>query len=195
MKTPSHFLMTVAFSKALPRVPIVKSAFFLGSVAPDLPLVILSISGIVYYHFILGWSLDSTFHLLFDQLYFYNPVWIALHNFLHSPVLLLLGLGLIWQRRRNIGSIQRWLFWFLNACLFHTVVDIFTHANDGPVLFFPLDWSTRFHSPISYWDTRYHGREFAQFELILDVVFLLYILVPHLFRKIFKTGLRSAIFK
>ncbi|MEH1872118.1 MULTISPECIES: metal-dependent hydrolase [unclassified Nostoc] len=183
MKTPSHFLMTAALDQALPRVPIVKSAFLLGSVAPDIPLWILSISGIVYYHFILGWSLAKTLHLLFDQLYFYNLAWIAFHNLLHSPVLLLLGLGLVWRRRQNIGSRERWLFWFLLACLFHTVLDIFTHANDGPLLFFPLEWSIRFHSPISYWDWRYHGREFAQFELVLDAVLLVYLLGSCLFSK------------
>jgi len=176
--------MTAALDKALPRVPIVKSAFLLGSVAPDLPLWILSICGIIYYHFILGWSLANTFDLLFDQLYFYNPVWIALHNFLHSPVLLLLGLGLLWRSRRNIGSRERWLFWFLLACLFHTIVDIFTHANDGPLLLFPLDWSIRFHSPVSYWDRRYHGGEFAQFELALDLVLLVYLLLSRFFVKV-----------
>ncbi|MFN6462544.1 MAG: metal-dependent hydrolase [Nostoc sp. DedVER02] len=183
MKTPSHFLMTAALDKALPRVPIVKSAFLLGSVAPDIPLWVLSISGIIYYHLILGWSLANTFHLMFDQLYFYNPAWIAFHNLLHSPVLLVLGLGLVWRRRRNIGSHERWLFWFLLACLFHAVVDIFTHTNDGPLLFFPLEWSIRFHSPISYWDWRYHGREFARFELALDSVLLIYLLASRFFFK------------
>ena len=175
--------MTAALDRALPRVPIVKSAFLLGSVAPDIPLWVLSISGIVYYHLILGWSLASTFHLLFDQLYFYNPIWITLHNLLHSSVLLLLGLGLVWRRRRNIGSRDRWFFWFLLACLFHTSVDIFTHANDGPLLFFPLDWSIRFNSSISYWDLRYYGREFARFELVLDAVLLVYLLTLRLFLK------------
>jgi len=182
MNTPSHFLMTAALDKSLPRVPIVKSAFLLGSIAPDLPLWILSISSISYYHFIRSWSLADTFHFVFGELYFHNPFWIASHNFLHSPILLLLGLSLVWRFRRNIGSPSRWFYWFLLACLLHSVVDIFTHAEDGPLLFFPLEWTIRFHSPISYWNPRYHGREFRLFESVLNAVFLSYLFAPRICR-------------
>jgi hypothetical protein len=176
MLTPSHFLMTAALDKGLPRIPIVKSAFLLGSVAPDLPLWLLSIGSLIYYHYILGWSVAHTFRLVYGELFFHNPFWIASHNFLHSPVLLILGLVLVWRKRRCIGSIKRWLFWFFVACLLHTGVDILTHVDDGPLLFFPLDWTTRFHSAVSYWDYRYHGREFSVFERVLDGVFLVYLL-------------------
>jgi hypothetical protein len=174
--------MTAALDKSLPKVPIVKKAFLLGSIAPDLPLWILSISSIGYYHFLQGWSLVDTFQLIFGKLYFHNPFWIASHNFLHSPILLLLGLSVVWRSRRNIGSRSRWFFWFLLACLFHSFVDIFTHANDGPLLFFPLEWTIRFSSPISYWDPRYHGREFRIFERVLDGVLLIYLLNPRIYR-------------
>ena len=182
MNTPSHFLMTTALDKSLSRVPIVKSAFLLGSVAPDLPLWLLSIASISYYHFLQGWSLRDTFSLIFGELYFHNPVWIASHNFLHSPILLLLLLGLLWRSRRNIGSPVRWFFWFLLACLLHSVVDIFTHADDGPLLFFPLEWTIRFHSPISYWDSQYYGREFRIFERVLNIVLSLYLFSPRICR-------------
>lgn len=168
--------MTAALDKALPRVPIVKVAFLLGSIAPDVALWVLSILGIVYYHFILGWSRAATFHLMFDQLYFHHPLWITAYNLLHAPLLLLLGLSLVWRGRRNIGSRTHWWFWFLVACLLHSLVDICTHVNDGPLLFFPLEWMTRFHSPVSYWDPHYHGREFGKFELGFDSVLLLYLL-------------------
>lgn len=182
MNTPSHFLMTAALDKSLPRVPIVKNAFLLGSIAPDLPLWILSISSIIYYHFIQSWSLADTFNFVFGELYFHNPFWIASHNFLHSPILLLVALSFVWRSRRNIGSPSRWVFWFLLACLLHSIVDIFTHADDGPLLFFPLEWTIRFHSPISYWDPRYHGREFSIFEYVLNAVFLSYLFVPQICR-------------
>lgn len=184
MNTYSHFLMTAALDKALPRVPIVKRAFLLGSVAPDLPLWVLSIGGIIYYHLIRGWSLADTAHLLFDELYFHNPFWIAAHNTLHSPILLLLGLAYVWPRRRNIGSRTRWLFWFLVACLFHTSIDILTHVDDGPLLFFPLNWGLRFRSAISYWDPRYYGREFQWFEKTLDLVLLVYLLRERICRSL-----------
>ncbi len=174
--------MTAALDKSLPRVPIVKRAFLLGSVAPDLPLWILSIGSISYYHFIQGWSLRETFNYIFDELYFHNPFWIASHNFLHSPILLLLALSFLWQSRRHIGSRTRWFFWFVVACLLHSFVDIFTHVNDGPLLFFPLEWTIRFHSPISYWDPQYYGREFQVFERILNAVLLIYLFSPRLCR-------------
>ncbi len=180
MNTPSHFLMTAALDKSLPRIPIVKSAFLLGSVAPDLPLWILSIGSISYYHFLQGWSLRDTFSFIFGELYFHNPFWIASHNLLHSPILLLLLLSLLWRSRRNIGSPSRWFFWFLLACLLHSVVDIFTHADDGPLLFFPLEWTIRFHSPISYWDSQYYGNEFRIFERVLNVVLSIYLFSPRI---------------
>ncbi len=175
MNTPSHFLMTAALDKILPRVPIHQQALLLGSVSPDLPLWILSLGGIVYYHFILGWSLAATTRLMFADLYFHNPFWLAFHNLLHAPFLLLLGIVVVWRKRRNINSIHRWLFWFLIACLFHSIVDVFTHVDDGPLLLFPLDWTTRFHSPISYWDARYYGKQFQQFEITLNGLLLIYL--------------------
>lgn len=178
MNTPTHFLMTAAIERGLPRVPIVKSAFLWGSVAPDLPLWVLSIAGIIYYHFIQKWSLAATFHYLFDQLYFHNPFWIASHNFLHSPVLLLILISVVGRKRRTITSPQRWWFWFFMACLLHSFVDIFTHADDGPLLLFPFEWTLRFPSPVSYWDHRYYGKEFGWFEKILDVVLILYLSFP-----------------
>ncbi len=168
--------MTATLDKILPRVPIHRQAFLLGSVAPDIPLWILSLGGIVYYHFILGWSMVETSRWMFGNLYFHHPFWLAFHNLFHAPILLLTGIAVVWKKRRNIGSVDRWLFWFLLACLLHSVVDILTHADDGPLLFFPFNWVLRFHSPISYWDPRYHGREFSRFELILDGLFVFYLL-------------------
>ena len=66
------------------------------------------------------------------------------------------------------------LVWFALATIFHTVIDIFTHHSDGPVFLFPLTWSYRFQSPISYWETEYYSRQFAIFEMALDGVILLY---------------------
>ncbi|HEY9737222.1 MAG TPA: metal-dependent hydrolase [Trichocoleus sp.] len=176
MNTPSHFLMTAALDKALPRVPIHRQAFLLGSVAPDIALWLLSIGGMVYYRFILGWSSQEAFDVMFDNLYFHNPFWIAAHNLLHAPILLLLGIGLVWRKRRNIGSSSRFFFWFLLACLLHAGVDILTHVDDGPVLFFPFSWTVRFHSSVSYWDPRHYGREFGLFEAILNSLLILYLL-------------------
>jgi hypothetical protein len=58
----------------------------------------------------------------------------------------------------------------------HTVIDIATHVDDGPLLFFPFNWSYRLQSPISYWDPEHYGLIFAPLEHLLDVA-LIFILV------------------
>jgi len=185
MNTPSHFLITATLEKSLPKVTIVKSAFLLGSIAPDLPLWILSIGGVIYYPLFKGWSLEDTGNYMFGELFFQNPFWIGSHNFLHSPVVLLLGLALVWYLRRRDSNLPTgWLLWFLLACLLHTVLDILTHADDGPLLFFPLDWTIRFQSPVSYWDHRYYGREFGFFEQGLNLVLSIYLIGPWAYRRL-----------
>lgn len=174
--------MTAALRKRCRRVPIPTFAFLLGSVAPDIPLYLLSIGSAFYYRFIVGLSAERTFRHMYDTMYFENPGWIAAHNLLHAPALLLIALAVLWRYYRTLGSAQRWLFWFLVACLFHSVVDIATHVDDGPVLFFPFDWTMRFHSPVSYWDRRYYGTQFAAFELALDLVLLVYLLGGRIWR-------------
>ncbi|NJR39912.1 MAG: hypothetical protein HC781_15180 [Leptolyngbyaceae cyanobacterium CSU_1_4] len=181
--------MTATLAKAMPRVPIVKSAFLWGSIAPDLALWGLSLGGIFYYHFILGWSIKQAFALMFDHLYFHHPLWIVSHNLLHAPILLLLGLGWAWRcsSREEGSEISRWFLGFFLACLMHSGVDILTHVDDGPLIFFPLDWTTRFQSRVSYYDDRYYGREFSLFERSLNLFFLVYLFyspVYQYFRKL-----------
>ena len=180
MNTPSHFLVNAAVEKSLPDLPIAKTAFLLGSVAPDLPLYILTLGGIVYYHYIQGFTLAKTFKILFDELFFQNPFWIASHNLLHSPLILVTALIFFWPHQHHLGSEQHWYFWFFAGCLLHTALDIPTHVDDGPLLLFPLEWTIRFQSPISYWDPRYYGREFSRFEAILDLILLIYLIPPSL---------------
>ena len=91
---------------------------------------------------------DAIFGTNYDQLYFTNPWWILGHNLFHAPLLILLygAVGWIaWKRGRAWGMM---LFWFAIGCGLHSTLDIFTHVNDGPVLFFPLNWTYRFTAPI-----------------------------------------------
>jgi hypothetical protein len=168
--------MTAALRKRYRRAPIPTFALLLGSVAPDIPLFLLSIGSAFYYRFIVGLSPERTFRHMYDTMYFENPGWIAGHNLLHAPVLLLTAMAVLWPHRRTPRGPGRPLFWFLVACLFHSAVDIVTHVDDGPLLFFPFDWTTRFHSAVSYWDRRYYGAQFATFELALDLALLVYLL-------------------
>jgi hypothetical protein len=194
MNTPSHWFMTAALAKALPRLSIAKWAVWVGAIAPDVPLWLLSIGGMLYYRALRGWSTEAAFTRMFDELFFTDPLWIVPHNFLHAPLVLLMGLAIAgrwlqWEQQRfSLGQSTRsprWagrLFWFLMACLLHTGVDILTHADDGPLIFFPFDWQTRFHSPISYWDKRYHASTFQWFELGLNVMCVAYLIKPRLVR-------------
>lgn len=182
MNTPTHFLMTAALGKAFPRLGMVRSAALLGSVAPDVPLYMLSIGGLAYFHKLQGWTLEESARHIFDTLYFEDPIWIALHNCLHSP----LSLSVLLLLTRLVKSVRlaNWFRWFLVACLFHSFVDILTHYDDGPLLLWPWHWGIRFNSPISYWDHRHYGSEVARFELALVIGLIAYLVGPPLYRRI-----------
>lgn len=184
MNTPSHLLMTAAARKALPRLHIPAGAVLIGSVAADLPLYLLSFGGYVYFHFSLGWSSSDTFSHMYDTLFYEDKIWMALHNVLHAPIVLVVGAALAWAARRASPGPSRWLLWFLMACLLHSVVDIFTHHDDGPLLLFPFDWRMRYIGPISYWDSSHYGREFARIELVLDSFFLIYLFGPKIVSRV-----------
>jgi hypothetical protein len=150
----------------------------LGGIAPDLPLYLLSIGGFVYYRYFLGWEAGRVFAYLFDTLFFTDPFWIATHNLLHAPLVLLAMLAATWTARTVPGRWRHWVFWFAAGCLIHTGIDIVTHVDDGPILFFPFEWTFRFRAPLSYWDPRYFGREFTIFEIGLNLALLAYLLIP-----------------
>ncbi len=175
MTTPSHLIMTAALRKRARRVPIPTLAFLLGSVVPDLPLTLLSLGGSLYYRTVAGLSPEAAFRHMYGTMYFKDPGWIAAHNLLHSPTLLVVALVLLRPYRRAIQGRRRSYFWFLVACLLHSAVDIVTHVDDGPLLFFPLNWTFRFSSPVSYWDHHYYGAQFAVFELVFDLWLLAYL--------------------
>ena len=195
MQTYSHTVITAALIKparALAdgrpnRWPRVRTgALLIGSFLPDLPLILMTVAAIaldiqsgVFRQIQNGppsASGGSSLTMrLFDVYFFENPWVIAFHNLFHSPVLLalylLIGYGL-WRRGIRGGD---WFFWLAAAAMFHTLLDIPLHTDDGPLLLFPLNWRWRFHSPVSYWDPAHYGREWAAFEHLLDLGLLLYL--------------------
>lgn len=187
MQTYSHFLMTALAGDRLKKrkVEVHSQALLLGSVLPDLALYLLTGWYLVYYRWLapVDQRPDSVFGDLYDQYYFHNPIWIVGHNLFHAP-LMLTALGIAgylgMQRRRKWGAL---LFWLAVGCSFHSLVDIFTHRDDGPLLFFPFDWSYRFAAPVSYWDPRYGGSVFAPLELALDALIIGYFVVLWLRRR------------
>ena len=176
MQTPSHFLITAVLAHKTPRRrKIYTIALLIGSILPDLPLLLLTVAYEIYYRWFATPPTDGSImeYLHFD-LFFNDPVWIVSHNFFHSLIinLLLLGAGFVGIKRG-----WRWgrpLFWFCIGTIFHTLIDIFTHHSDGPLLFFPLNWTFRFASPISYWEGAYYGRAFTIFEYTLDILLIAY---------------------
>jgi len=207
MNTPSHFLMTAALRKALPWLTMSRSAVLLGSMAPDIPLYLLSFGGLFYFYSVEGLSLEASARHIYGTLYFEDRGWIACHNLLHSPLSLALGfVGVCWVRGWNFrppsltppqndhvstagpsmgtpfgaSPLADWLYWFLLACGLHSFVDVLTHYDDGPLLFWPLNWSLRFASPVSYWDPAHYGSVFAPFELALVIGLTGYLMLPWL---------------
>ncbi|QDU41470.1 hypothetical protein Mal4_58380 [Maioricimonas rarisocia] len=178
MNTPSHLLMTAAAAKRWGTSNVPRLAVWLGAVAPDLPLYLLTFGGLWFFHKWQGWTLEASARHIFDTLYFSDPGWIACHNLLHSPTSLAMGLVVAKLAWRRWPRTARWCTWFLAACALHAAVDIVTHHDDGPLLFWPIDWSTRFASPVSYWDQRHFGREFFRMELLLDLLLFVYLIWP-----------------
>lgn len=184
MMTQTHFLMTAAVRKGLPRWAMPAWAVLLGSVAPDIPLTVLSLGGFAYFTGMLGWTGGEAARRMYGTLYFENPWWIGAHSLLHSPTsVLLLLVGVQWGLGRW-PAWQRFARWFLLACLFHSLVDVATHYDDGPVVFWPFEWSYRFASPVSYWDPAHYGREFAVFELALTGLLVGYLVLPWAARRV-----------
>lgn len=216
MNTPSHLLVTAALGKPMAaltrrhpdRWPLLSRwALLLGSILPDLPLIAISVwamgsdwvNGVFQNEAfaaaapgtpptpeLLALSKTMT---LFRVWFYENPWVITAQNLFHSPLLIVLYLVIgyvMWRRGREWGQ---WFFWLAIGCLLHTLADIPLHVDDGPLLLFPLNWHLRFQSPISYWDPRYHGREWSVFENLLDVTLLIYLFIAY--RQRFATWIRQ----
>lgn len=177
MQTYSHFIITASLARHLARrgVRVDARALLAGSALPDAPLGALSAGYVLDRRILRPHLPDKTLcSPTYNDLYFNDPWWIAAHNLLHAPLLILL-LGVTGFRFRN-GIWGRQLAWFAAGCGLHSLVDIFTHAGDGPVLLFPLEWHKRINSPVSYWDPEHGGRRFRRIERLVDVALAGYLL-------------------
>jgi hypothetical protein len=188
MNTPSHWIMTIAaarflhrrrkrigteavgFRRRYPRL-----ALAIGAWAPDTALTALTIGGLIWFQIVKGWTAGRTAEHMFKHLFYHDPGWIFLHNFLHSPTMVLLLSVANALLLSPWPQLQRWLKYFLVACLFHDLVDIVTHHDDGPLFLFPFNWHLRFASPVSYWDPAHGGRAFAMCEFVLNIALVVYL--------------------
>lgn len=201
MNTVTHVLVNAAIDRrvreqrdggnATGEHPIATKAFLWGGAAPDLPLIAMTAGAMAWFPLRHGWSLGRSFEHIFRNLYFENPAWIAANNLLQSPTMLLLMLaGLVLLRRRRPAAAHSML-WFLLGAVVHVALDIPVHHDDGPLLFFPFQWTIRFQSPVSYWDPRHYGDIVRIVELVLMVALVLYLLRPRLRRWFGRTNAGS----
>lgn len=181
---PSHLVINAAIEKKFgPRVRLARSAFLWGSVIPDLPLLLLSVGYFTYYRYFTIEDISGIMDKAFGEMYFHDPVWIAGHNFLHSPTALILYTVLLWRFVDKPTTRGHWWLSFVFGCMVHSVIDVLTHHDDGPVLFFPFEWHIRFYSPISYWDRTYYADQFFYVELLINILLLGYLFLPKLLQR------------
>ncbi len=201
MQTYSHLILTAALAVPAARLnhqnnkhlpPLSISALLVGSILPDMFLIILSIIAIVR-DVVTGVFINNEFAStpgipptpelleismtakLFEVWFFENPWVITAQNLFHSPLLLAIFIVvsyMAWQRGWRWGV---WCFWLFCAAMLHTLIDIPLHVTDGPLLLFPLNWHLRFISPVSYWDPKFYGREWRIFEHLLMLVLLIFL--------------------
>jgi len=177
MRTLSHLLVTAGLGDRLQKrgSPVHLKAFLAGSVLPDLALALLT-AGYVIANAGARAAQPGADRLMdsYHALYFNNPLWIVSHNLFHAPfVIAVLFLAGVLAERRGL----RWapaLRWLALGLALHSAVDILTHHDDGPLLFFPFDWRYRFPSPVSYWDRAHYAGIFTVFEYGLDLLLVAY---------------------
>ena len=135
--------------------------FVAGGLAPDIGLYALSAGAGIFFPLVRGMTFQESMKHAFDDLFFDDPAWVAIHNSLHSPVVLagLAAVGKLTKSNRLVA--------FAAGCKLHTAMDIPVHHNDGPLVFFPLDWKTRFDSPVSYYDADHYGKIVAPIDFAI----------------------------
>ena len=166
-------LINWTWAKSLPVKAFPKSAVLLGSIAPDIPLYFLSIGGALWFSWFEEMKPGEVAQHMFKNLFYNDPVWMSLHNVLHSPTVLVAALSVICFLRGGTGMLESWWTWFFGSCLLHTLVDIPVHHDDGPLVFWPLNWSYRYASPFSYWDTNHYAAYVIPFEISLAITLTL----------------------
>lgn len=142
-------------------------AFVVGGIVPDVALYALNLAALIYYPLVDGTSIGDAHQRAMDDLYFNSTWWIIGHNVLHAPLVLLVvfaGASLMQPPR----SAQ--LKAFAAGALLHSLIDIAVHHDDGPLVFFPVSWSIRFTSPVSYWDPDHYGWFVRPIDLAITAV-------------------------
>ena len=175
MQTYSHLLINAALSIGFIRNKKFHwKGFCLGSILPDLPLYVLSF-GMIMVQSQLFFGDQNSFWKLYDTYFFEHPLWIISYNYLHASfILLTIVIVGKWLTKRGVPRTS-WIVSFAWGCWIHTLCDIFTHHDDGPLIFFPFDWHYRFISAISYWDKEHFAQIVFPIEHLMDALLLIFI--------------------
>ncbi len=138
---------------ARPLRPATLIASLAGGLVPDMPMFAM----VMWATRVAGVPEGEVFGRLY-----YSDRWQAVfaidHGLLVWGTLLVLA---VWRRNPILQA-------FAGAGLLHVAADFLTHNDDARRQFWPVtDWV--FRSPVSYWDPRFYGAEFAVFEFGLAV--------------------------
>lgn len=157
-------LIGYGLGKILPGVGKDKVPWVIaGAVLPDFPLI--CVAALCWLIALLCGEYYSFVNLV-DHFYFKNDVIIAFHHVLHAPLsLLMLTVFCLFYGKGPQG------LWFLAGAASHSLVDVFTHAQDGILIFWPFNWTYRFNSGVDQWDMDGAGYLLIIMESLSLIVF------------------------
>lgn len=159
MKTPTHVAINYLIFSRLGMDKKYSKFFLLGGAMPDIPIC-LAFAAL----FLWSENLANTV-AIFRSLYEGNVIMIGLHNVFHSP----LSLGMLLVGSFLAGPYKTRFEFSIAGCFVHSFIDIYTHVDDGPLMFWPFDLDSRFTSRISHWDPSYGG----EFVLMTEICILI----------------------
>jgi hypothetical protein len=171
VNTPTHVLASLALLGRRGDGPR-NVAAAAGAVLPDVAIYVL----FVVARLVLGQPSSR----IWTRTYF-EPGWQLAVDLLHSVPLALAGLALARLRGHRVAAA------LCASMLLHSALDLPVHTDDAHRHFLPVSgW--RFHSPLSYWDPRSHGREVAAVEIALSLA-----LAVRVFRLLTNRAARGAV--
>ena len=169
MNTWFHGVANLTLAQKLTRrAPWLRpGVVFYASLIPDAPLFVLTL----WYFAVYGLNFGPAY----DGFYYEHPLWIISHNMFHAPIIIaaIAAAGFTLLRTDRGGG---WPLSFAFGTGLHSLLDVVSHHDDGPLLFFPFDWSTRFTSPVSYWDPEHYGLWVMPAETVITIVLSVYLI-------------------
>jgi len=152
-------------------------AFIVGGFAPDIGLTLMTVGAAIVLPRTRGMSVSEAMKYSFDDLFFNSKPWIAAANVLHSPVVV----GALFLASGSLSGVARdRLRSFSMGAALHIAMDVPVHVDDGPVIFWPLNWNYRIESPLSYYDADHYGNIIAPIDVAITVIGGAALLVKHL---------------